>query len=46
MADKLRAVQSLGDTYDLVIVHRDADGMDPEKRYREVAEAVTSEWPG
>ncbi|MCH5676711.1 DUF4276 family protein [Streptomyces gilvus] len=46
VADKLRAVRSLDDAYDLVIVHRDADGVDPGKRHQEVAEAVTSEWPG
>ncbi|MFF3891125.1 DUF4276 family protein [Streptomyces sp. NPDC001914] len=46
VADKLRAVRSLGDDYDLVIVHRDADGGSPHKRYEEVAEAVTSEWSG
>ncbi|MEU2553805.1 DUF4276 family protein [Streptomyces sp. NPDC013313] len=46
VADKLRALRNLGDDYDLVIVHRDADGVHPEKRHQEVAEAVTSEWPG
>lgn len=46
VADKLRAVRSLGDDYDLVIVHRDADGGLPQKRYQEVAEAVASEWSG
>ncbi|MGY5013397.1 DUF4276 family protein [Streptomyces sp. 900105755] len=46
VAEKLRAVRDLGDAYDLVIVHRDADSVAPEKRHQEVAQAVTSEWPG
>ncbi|MFE0491740.1 DUF4276 family protein [Streptomyces griseoaurantiacus] len=44
VADKLREVRNLGGAYDLVIVHRDADGVDPGKRHQEVAEAVASEW--
>lgn len=46
VADKLRALRGLGDTYDLVIVHRDSDTVGPEKRHQEVSEAVTTEWPG
>nr|WP_237525504.1 AAA family ATPase [Streptomyces sp. SID4985] len=44
VTDRLRAVISLGDTYDLVIVHRDADRVSPDDRRKEVAEAVTREW--
>ncbi len=47
--DKLRAVQWLSDgkqTYDLVIVHRDADREPPENRRREIAEAVAEVSPG
>lgn len=44
--DKLNAIRKLGDDYDLVIVHRDADNMPPADRYREVVEAVQAQWPG
>ncbi|MFW6719325.1 hypothetical protein ACHZ98_03950 [Streptomyces sp. MAR4 CNY-716] len=47
--DKLRAAQQLSDgghTYDLVVVHRDSDSRTPERRCREIAEAVAAVSPG
>ncbi|MGA5648494.1 hypothetical protein [Streptomyces seoulensis] len=46
VTDKLRTIRNLGDTYDLVIVHRDADRVSPDDRRREVSQAVAMEWPG
>ncbi|MGW4765277.1 DUF4276 family protein [Streptomyces pseudogriseolus] len=45
VADKLDTIRKLGDSYDLVIVHRDSDSTAPKMRYQEVAEAVAAQWP-
>ncbi|MEU5024292.1 hypothetical protein [Streptomyces milbemycinicus] len=47
--DKLRAAQRLSDdgqVYDLVVIHRDSDGIPPERRRGEIAEAVEQVSPG
>jgi hypothetical protein len=44
--DKLRTVREFGDDYDLIIVHRDADGTPAQERKEEIAKAVAAEWPG
>ncbi|MEH0443613.1 DUF4276 family protein [Streptomyces sp. B21-102] len=44
--EKLREVRKFGDDYDLIIVHRDADGTSGDDRREEVAKAVAAEWPG
>ncbi|WAP58307.1 hypothetical protein [Streptomyces sp. S465] len=47
--DKLRAAQRLSDGergYDLVVIHRDADGHPALHRRREIAEAVAQVSPG
>ena len=40
VADRLEAILKLGDVPDILFVHRDAEGQDPERRFAEVAEAV------
>jgi len=40
VADRLQAVLELGDVPDILFVHRDAEGQDPERRFAEVAQAV------
>ncbi|MBU3862898.1 DUF4276 family protein [Streptomyces sp. 4503] len=47
--DKLRAAQRLSDgerAYDLVVIHRDADGHPADHRRREIAKAVAQVSPG
>lgn len=47
--DKLRAAQQLSDgghTYDLVVIHRDSDREAPDRRRKEIAEAVAAVSPG
>lgn len=47
--DKLRAAQELSDgghAYDLVVIHRDSDRDSPDRRRREIAEAVAAVSPG
>ena len=41
VADRLQAILELGDVPDVLFVHRDAEGEDPERRLAEVAQAVT-----
>ncbi|MFJ7047368.1 DUF4276 family protein [Streptomyces sp. NPDC101112] len=43
--EKLRKVREFGDDYDLIIVHRDADGTSASDRREEIAKAVAAEWP-
>jgi hypothetical protein len=43
--EKLRRVREFGDDYDLIIVHRDADGASASDRREEIAKAVAAEWP-
>jgi hypothetical protein len=48
VADKLRAAQQLSDgghTYDLVVIHRDSDRESPDRRRKEIAEAVATVSP-
>lgn len=40
VADRLEAILKLGDVPDVLFVHRDAEGQDPEQRFAEVAQAV------
>ena len=40
VADRLKAVLKLGDVLDILFVHRDAEGQEPEQRFAEVADAV------
>ncbi|MCZ7414916.1 MULTISPECIES: DUF4276 family protein [unclassified Streptomyces] len=44
--EKLHVLKELGDVYDIVIVHRDADRGTPAERENEIAEAVAAQWPG
>lgn len=44
--DKLRAARDLDGTYDLVLVHRDADRGPHQARRDEIKQAVDTEWPG
>ncbi|MEU6438548.1 DUF4276 family protein [Streptomyces albidoflavus] len=46
VAEKLKAARWMGDHYDLVIVHRDADRAGRKERCDEIAQAVLDEWPG
>ncbi|OKI24763.1 DUF4276 family protein [Streptomyces sp. CB03911] len=46
VADKLRAVRGLSDTYDLAVLQRDADRGPDQDRRDEIAAAVRTEWPG
>ncbi|NMO35326.1 DUF4276 family protein [Streptomyces sp. GMY01] len=43
--EKLRVARRLGDDYDLIIIHRDADKFPAEDRRAEIAKAVAAEWP-
>ena len=38
--DRLEAILKLGDVPDILFVHRDAEGQEPERRFVEVAQAV------
>ncbi|MCY3785792.1 MAG: hypothetical protein OXG47_03590 [bacterium] len=40
VADRLQAILDLGDIPDILFVHRDAEGQDPERRFTEVDRAV------
>lgn len=42
--EKLSALRSFGDEYDLVVVHRDSDNAGREARVREIDQAITAEW--
>ncbi|MET8056419.1 hypothetical protein [Streptomyces microflavus] len=44
--DKLRAARSLGGSYDLAVVQRDADRGPAQDRKDEIEKAVDAEWPG
>jgi hypothetical protein len=46
VSDKLRGVRDLGGTYDLLILHRDADRSGSESRREEIRAAVEETWPG
>ncbi|MCX5211295.1 DUF4276 family protein [Kitasatospora sp. NBC_00240] len=46
VADKLRAVRGLSDSYDLAVLQRDADRGPDQDRRDEIAAAVRAEWPG
>ncbi|GAA3169597.1 hypothetical protein GCM10010451_17630 [Streptomyces virens] len=49
VVDKLRAAQQLSDAghaYDLVVIHRDSDREPPDRRRREIADAVAAVSPG
>ncbi|MFJ3893559.1 hypothetical protein [Streptomyces sp. NPDC090083] len=43
--DKLRAARTLGGTYDLAVVQRDADRGPAQDRKDEIKDAVLAEWP-
>lgn len=45
VADKLRAVRRLSDSYDLAVLQRDADRGPDQDRRDEIASAVAAEWP-
>ncbi|MFJ8843986.1 hypothetical protein ACIRFF_13910 [Streptomyces cyaneofuscatus] len=44
--DKLRVARTLGGSYDLVVVQRDADRGPAQDRKDEIEKAVDAEWPG
>lgn len=46
VADKLRAVLAIDGTYDLILIHRDADGDGRDARLTEIVDAVNSNAPG
>ncbi|GCD98968.1 DUF4276 family protein [Embleya hyalina] len=47
VADKLRVARRLDDAhYDIALIHRDADNVQPLHRCQEISAAVTQEWPG
>lgn len=46
VSEKLRAMREFDDTYDLIVVHRDADQFSADARKEEIAKAVAAEWPG
>jgi hypothetical protein len=45
VTDKLHVIRALGDAYDLLIVHRDEDRVQPDERRKEIAMSNDMEWP-